>query len=220
MTRKNDSFTTDITDSEELGEIKKIAKMLNADEKVLLVARQSRIKPGGSFSTPNTIYATDRRIIIRDPSMLGLKEEIVDIPYNVILNAHLDKGLFSSSVIFDAPGLFNPTMNNRFPGLKRLNANEHGENGVIDAIPKSKADALIQIIRNGINQVRTNFTGSGFRNYNTTSSGSSSSSSNTVSGTGRLSDLEELQKLADLKEKGVISEAEFIKIKEKILKDE
>jgi hypothetical protein len=142
--------------------------------------------------------------------MLGLKEEIVDIPYNVILNAHLDKGILSASVIFDAPGLFNPTMSNRFPGLKRLNANEHGENGVIDAIPKSKADALIQIIRNGINQVRANPNlNSGFRNYN----------NNPVQGTGKLSALEELQKLVDLKEKGAISEAEFIKMKEKLLND-
>lgn len=210
MAKKNDSFITDITDEDELEEIRKIAKMLNADEKVLLVARQSRIKPGGSYFTPNTIYATDRRVILRDPSMLGLKEEIVDIPYNVILNAHLDRGILSASVIFDAPGLFNPTMNNRFPGLKRLNANEHGENGVIDAIPKSKADALIQIIRNGINQVRANPNlSSGFRNYN----------NNTVQGTGKLSVLEELQKLADLKEKGAISEAEFLKMKEKLLKD-
>jgi hypothetical protein len=210
MAKKNDSFITDITDEDELEEIRKIAKMLNADEKVLLVARQSRIKPGGSYFTPNTIYATDRRVILRDPSMLGLKEEIVDIPYNVILNAHLDKGILSASVIFDAPGLFNPTMSNRFPGLKRLNANEHGENGVIDAIPKSKADALIQIIRNGINQVRANPNlNSGFRNYN----------NNTVQGTGKLSVLEELQKLADLKEKGAISEAEFIKMKEKLLND-
>jgi hypothetical protein len=52
--------------------------MLNPDEKVLLVARQSRIKPGGSLHTPNIIYTTDRRIIIRDPYMLGIKENVVD----------------------------------------------------------------------------------------------------------------------------------------------
>src|SRR5919107_2791471 len=127
MAKKKDSFITDITDEDELSEIRKIANMLNPDEKVLLVARQSRILPGGSYFTPNTIYATDRRIILRDPSMLGLKEEIVDIPYNIILNAHLNKGVLSSSVVFDAPGLFNPSMNDRMPGLKRLNANERGE---------------------------------------------------------------------------------------------
>jgi hypothetical protein len=48
--------------------------MLNLDERVLLVARQSTLKPGGSHFTPNIIYATDRRIIIRDPYMLGIKK--------------------------------------------------------------------------------------------------------------------------------------------------
>jgi Bacterial PH domain len=72
--RKNtDSFITNIKDKEELSEITKIAEMLNPDEQVLLVAKQSRIKPGGSYMTPNIVYATDRRIIIRDPYMLGLK---------------------------------------------------------------------------------------------------------------------------------------------------
>ena len=41
--RKNtNSFTTNIKDREELSEITKIAEMLNTDEKVLLVAKQSR----------------------------------------------------------------------------------------------------------------------------------------------------------------------------------
>lgn len=39
--------------------------MLNHDEEVLLVARQSKIKPGGSHFSPNTIYAKDRRLILR-----------------------------------------------------------------------------------------------------------------------------------------------------------
>jgi hypothetical protein len=54
--------------------IGKISKMLNPDERILLVAVQSRTRPGGSLFTPNEIYATDRRIIIRDPYMLGIKE--------------------------------------------------------------------------------------------------------------------------------------------------
>jgi hypothetical protein len=43
-------------------------------KKYLLVARQSRIKQGGSHFTPNIIYAANRRIIVRDPYMLGIKE--------------------------------------------------------------------------------------------------------------------------------------------------
>ena len=209
MANKKDSFITDIADEDELNEIKKIANMLNPDEKVLLVATQSRILPGGSYFTPNTIYATDRRIILRDPSMLGLKEEIVDIPYNVILNAQLNKGVFSSSVVFEAPGLFNPSMSNIMPGLKRLNPDERGENGIIDAIPKSKGEDLIEIIRNGITQIRANSTlNAGMRNYNT----------NSTATIGKQSAVEELHKLAELKEKGIISEEEFIKMKERIIK--
>ena len=104
--RKNtDSFTTNIKDREELSEINKIAEMLNPDEQVLLVAKQSRIKPGGSYMTPNIVYATDRRIIIRDPYMMGLKENIVDIPYDIITSVKLEKNILSSTIRFKAPGL-------------------------------------------------------------------------------------------------------------------
>jgi hypothetical protein len=208
MAKKKDSFITDITQGNELDEIRKIAEMLNPDEKVLLVARQSRIKPGGSKLSPNTIYATDRRIILRDPSMLGLKQEIIDIPYNVITNAHLEKGVFSSKIIFNAPGLFNPSISDRIPGIRRLAINERGENGIIDAIPKKKGDNLIEIIRNGITQIRAGQglnTGVGNNNYNTA---------------GKASILEELSKLASLRERGVISEEEFIKMKSKLLEND
>jgi Bacterial PH domain/Short C-terminal domain len=217
MAKKKDSFITDITDGEELNEIRKIANMLNPDETVLLVARQSRIKPGGSFSTPNTVYATDRRIILRDPSMLGLKEEVLDIPYNVILNAHLEKGILSSSVIFNAPGLFNSNMSNRIPGIKKITEGEHGENGVIDAIPKIKGDRLVEIIRNGIIQVRANPGLNVFGNRNTSISGLGAGRAGEG---GKPSVVQELEKLGELKHKGIISEDEFIKMKEKILKSE
>ena len=213
---KKDSFITDITDGGELGEIRKIADMLNSDEKVLLVATQSRIKSGGSAFSPNTIYATDRRIILRDPKMLGLKAEIIDIPYNFITNAHVEKGLLSATVTFNAPGLFNPSVSNRIPGIERLHVDERGENGVIDAIPKKKADELVEIIRNGITQIRPNL---GF------SPATAAAAAATAAGMGnnnnnaeRKSNVEELTKLADLKERGVISEEEFIKMKERILK--
>ena len=46
------SFITDITDKEDLEEIKGIADMLNPNEEAFVVARQSRLKPGGSAFTP------------------------------------------------------------------------------------------------------------------------------------------------------------------------
>ena len=43
-----------LLDEGDLEDVDKIADMLNPDEKVLLVARQSKIKPGGSYF--NTKY--------------------------------------------------------------------------------------------------------------------------------------------------------------------
>ena len=80
------NLTTDAAtpDKDNLDEIGKISYMLNPNEEVFVVARQSRLKPGGSKFTPNVIFATDRRIIIKDPSMFGLREDIVDIPLELI----------------------------------------------------------------------------------------------------------------------------------------
>ncbi len=207
MSDKKNNFNTDITDEDELDEIKKIAEMLNPDEEVLVVARQSRFKPGGSQLSPNVVYATDRRIILRDPSMLGLKQDIIDIPYNVITNAKIEKGLLSASVIFNAPGLFNPNIPGRMPWIKRLETDEHGENGVIDAIPKKKAEDLIEVIRNGITQIRSPaYPSTGANNV-----------SQIPQHQGQISHADELEKIADLKDRGVISEEEFKRMKDKII---
>ena len=90
------NLTTDVatTDKDDLEEIGKISHILNSNEEVFVVARQSRLKPGGSKFTPNVVFATDRRIIIKDPSMLGLREDIVDIPYDMISSVRIDKGFF------------------------------------------------------------------------------------------------------------------------------
>ena len=37
--------------------------------------------------------------------MFGLREDIVDIPYDMISSVRIDKGVFSSNIIFKAPGL-------------------------------------------------------------------------------------------------------------------
>src|SRR5438067_10647051 len=138
-------FITNITDKEDLEEINKISHMLNPNEEVFVVARQSRLKPGGSKFTPNIVYATDRRIIIRDPSMLGLREEVVDIPYDLISSVRLDKGVFSSSVIFTAPGL---RSTGRLGLIEKMSGTGFGanEDAVITAIPKDKAEDLVEVI--------------------------------------------------------------------------
>jgi replication-associated recombination protein RarA len=71
------SFTTDITDKEDLKEIKEICEMLNPNEEVFVVARQSRLKPGGSKFTPNVVAENPHKeiIIIDEIDKMPLKDQ-------------------------------------------------------------------------------------------------------------------------------------------------
>ena len=53
-----------MTDTE-TEEIRKIKHRLDSDEKVEIVAKQSRIHPGGSATSPDIIFITNKRIIIK-----------------------------------------------------------------------------------------------------------------------------------------------------------
>jgi Bacterial PH domain/Short C-terminal domain len=203
------NLTTDvaITDKDDLEEIEKIRDMLNPNEEVFVVARQSRLKPGGSKLTPNVVFATDRRIIIRDPSMLGLREDIVDIPYDMISSIRIDKGVFSSNIIFKAPGLVNSSRRGKLDRLMMVNRGEirrehvgEEEDGIITAIPKDKAEELLEVIRNGMDRDR--------EVHRQRQEQQQSS----------ISIADELTKLANLKEKGIISEDEFQQMKQDLLK--
>ena len=134
----------DITDKQDLDEIKKIAHMLNPNEEVFVVARQSRLKPGGSKFTPNIIFATDRRIIIKDPSMLGLREQVVDFPYDMISSVKLDKAVFSSNDIFTSAGMRNSGRRGMIEKLAGIEYNVGEEAAVITAIPKESCKSLVE----------------------------------------------------------------------------
>jgi hypothetical protein len=145
----DDSSLTESLSINDAWQVRKISKMLNPDERILLVAVQSRIKPGGSLLTPNDIDAPDRRIIIRDPYMLGIKENIVDIPYDIITSLKLEKGLLSSTIRFKAPGLVSPTKMGMVDSIAD-GSKDNDPEGIIQAIPKSKAEDLLKIIRSGM----------------------------------------------------------------------
>jgi hypothetical protein len=200
---------THLTDSDDLEEISKIAEMLNPDEKVLLVARQSRIKPGGSLHTPNVIYATDRRIIIRDPYLLGIKENLVDIPYDIVTSVKLEKGLLSSTIRFKAPGLVSST---KLGMMDSMIDGEDDQGGIIEAIPKDKAQDLLEIIRSGM-QSSTNRKSAPSKNQIPNESIESTISSNQST-----SIADEIRKLAKLKEEGIITEEEFKQMKQDLIR--
>jgi hypothetical protein len=199
------SFTTNITDKEDLEEIREIAQMLNPNEEVFVVARQSRLKPGGSAFTPNIVFGTDRRIIIKDPSMLGLRENVVDIPYDMISNVRIDKGVFSSNIIFKAPGLISSGRRSKLDkimeGYENTAGLGGGEDGMITAIPKNKAEDLLEVIRNGMARDREAYPHQDLPQQQSS-----------------ISVADELTKLAGLKERGIISESEFQEMKQDLLR--
>ena len=205
--RTSEKFSIQPLSSDDMGEIRKIQDVLNPDENVIVVARQSRIMPGGSYVTPNTIYATEKRLIIRNPYMLGIKENLIDIPYDVITSIKLEKGLFSSTIRFEAPALVGSKKLGMIHGI--IHGNNDNE-GAIQAIPKVKAQDLIEVIRFGMHQNRIE---GPYNNEKENLSGSAIKSNQTPG----YSIADELTKLMKLKEQGVLNEEEFGSIKKDLL---
>lgn len=129
--KKEPELAFDISefDEKERSEIERVKKMLEAAEVIKIVARQSRIMPGGSIVTPNIIFATNKRLIIRDPNTLGLRADIESIPYSQINKVHLEKGAFTSELVMDV-------------GQYATGDNKQ----TISAIPKKKAAEILAII--------------------------------------------------------------------------
>jgi len=208
--KENEASKKSLLDEGDLEDVDKIADMLNPDEKVLLVARQSKIKPGGSYLTPNTIYATDRRIIIRDPYMLGIKANVVDIPYGIITSLKLEKGLLSSTIRFKAVGLMSST---KLGMMDSIIEGEDDQTGIIEAIPKDKAEDLVEIIRSGM-QARKSAPSEKDKPSELVDQKDDISSPVHES----ISVADELRKLAKLKEEGTLTEQEFNQMKQDLIK--
>lgn len=119
-------------DEDELSEIYRVKNMLESTEIIKAVARQSKVMPGGKLVTPKTLFATDKRLLIRDPNLLGLRSEVDAIPYTQINNVKLETGVFTSKMIISS-GYFN-----------------NDQQGFIDAIPKEKAAKIAAIINEGV----------------------------------------------------------------------
>jgi hypothetical protein len=185
---REEKMSTEGLTEEEMDEVKKIQSHLESGEQVLLVARQSRLRPGGSIATPNIIFATDRKLIIRNPTMLGLRESVEAIPYSEITSVEFEKGVFSNEIRVTAPGLTS--------SIGRFFQVRHGVAG-IPAIPEDKAKRLIEIVREGMKRAKA----------------AKAVPSAAVAPT----PLEELKKLKELLDIGAITQEEYEEKKKKIL---
>ncbi len=158
-------------------EIKKIAKYLKLDEDVLMVVTQSRLAPGGSTVTPNTIFITNKKLILRNPMLLGLRENVLSIPYEEIMAVNLEKGLFSCEVIISAPGLTSDLEKFTKASGKRAPA--------IAAIPKDTAVEMVRLIEERITLAKSGLQSDANSPY------------------------EQLKKLKELRDQGIINEMEY-----------
>ena len=107
-----------------------IKKMLLADEQVMAVIKQSRLK---TAITPDSIIITNQRIIRYSPSNLGLHKEIEDYRYEDIANLKIDKGILFATI----------TVKRRFMS----------EDLVLDNLPKGQVDYISRIVQENLRRI-------------------------------------------------------------------
>ena len=75
-----------------------IQELLIPGEKVLSAVRQARLEQA---ITPDSIFVTTHRIIVRRPTTLGLRRNITDYRYIDMASTRIEKGLINSSIFID-----------------------------------------------------------------------------------------------------------------------
>ena len=197
--------TIPIKDEDELYRITEISSMLDINEKVLLVITQSKIRLVGLPLTSYVIYATDRRIIIRDISLHGLKENTIGLPYSIITDINHEEGLVSARIRLK---IKRTQVDKGLPLLDQYETIGNEFEWIIEHIPKSKALLLVKIVRAMISRLEYSSEEHQPPNANESVVASFSMSD---------SPADELLKIARLKSEGVINDLEFARLKQNII---
>jgi hypothetical protein len=130
MARKR-SVTGDIFTGIEIDIPKDVKNLLIHGEKVLHAVRQARLEQA---LTPDSIFVTTHRIIVRRPTTLGLKSNITDYRYIDMANTRIDNGLIYSKIYIEMRFL--------------------SEDCVLKGIPKKSAATMFRIIEEQISKAR------------------------------------------------------------------
>jgi len=120
----------------------KLKKLLLPNERIITKAKQGRVRPGGSLITPSTIIVTNKRIMIIDPSKLGLQKRIQSYPISAIFGVELINGVTGSTISLKVPGA---------EGVEELTA--------VTALPKGKAREIYNLILEQIEGVKVGYRG-------------------------------------------------------------
>jgi hypothetical protein len=176
-----------------------IQRQLLEKEQVLLRVRQSRIGPGGSAVTPISIYITNMRVIYRKPIWVGLKSEIIDVNYQDIADIRLKRGIIHTDIFLKS----------------RFHTDEIAVKGTNIHIAE-KANAFIQ------QGIRGEHPGQFMHrqpqrapNYNYCSDSQEDRQLEDIES--KMDPVDKLTKLADLKQKGILTNEEFQILKVKLL---
>jgi hypothetical protein len=108
-----------------------VLELLAEDERALFIIKQKKYRPSINI---DTVTITDKRLILRKPSMLRIKKTFIDYFYSDISNVVLNKGPLRSTLM--------------------LNLRFEGNDLVIEDIPNSEALEAFKHIREGIDKWR------------------------------------------------------------------
>lgn len=176
-----------------------IQKQLLERENILLRVRQSRIGPGGSVVTPISIYITNMRVIYRRPIWGGLKSDIIVVNYQDIADIRLKRGIIHTDILLKS----------------RFHTDEIAVKGTNSNVAE-KANALIQQgIRGEHNYQHPYLASRQIPNNNYY--GSSREESELEDVEWKMDPVDKLAKLADLKQKGILTDDEFQRLKIRLL---
>jgi hypothetical protein len=114
---------------------KAIKNMLLADEQVMAVIKQSRLK---AAITPDSIIVTNHRIIRCSPSSLGLHKVIEDYRYEDMANLKIDKGILFATI----------TIKRRFMS----------EDLILDNLREGQVDYIFRLIQENLRRMSSDTT--------------------------------------------------------------
>jgi hypothetical protein len=146
--------------------------------------------------------------------MLGIKENVIDIPYDIITSIKLEKGLLSSPIRFKAPALMSSTRLGMMDSI--VDGEDNDQGGIIEAIPNNKAEDLLEMIRSGMQDSGTKSAPS--KQQKSFSSELLESKEYTIPSGQPISIADEIRKLAKLKEEGILTEEEFKQMKQDLIR--
>jgi hypothetical protein len=108
-----------------------VLPLLGPDEKALFSIKQRKYRPSINIET---VTVTNKRLILRKPSMLRIKKTFIDYFYSDISNVILNKGPLRSTLM--------------------LNLRFEGNDLIIEDIPNDDALEAFKYIREGIDKYR------------------------------------------------------------------